>query len=126
MKLQELHALIEKEVNQVHFCNEKAYYYGKIVRTGDLDFNDFGAGILNFKIGYVFHNLSKRHCVQMTISNIDDGLLVSRAYYPTLEDCIVMIDMFANSQFYKTLTTFPCLEDLQVEVTKFGFFLELE
>ena len=73
----------------------------KIVRTGHLEFHDYGAGIVEFKIGYNFYRGSNRaeycHCVQMTISNIDDGLLVCRLYFPTKEECIRLIDEFAHT-----------------------------
>ena len=132
MELHELHRLIEDAVSLVHHYNDSAqgYRYEKIVRTGYLDFFDYGAGILNFKIGYVCYGRSNRaeysHCVQLTISNIDDGLLVCRLYFPTKEECIRLIDEFANSQFYRNLTTFSRLSNLQEEVSKFGFYLEPE
>ena len=133
MKLNELHNLIEDVVSQVHHYNDssRCYFYEKIVRTGYLDFHDYGAGILNFKISYFFDNFLRKeggdgHCVQLTISNIDDGLLVCRLYFSTKEDCILLIDQFAHSEFYKNLTTFSELSDLQEKVSKFGFYLELE
>ena len=132
MELYELHTLIEDAVSQVHHYNDSTqrYRYVKIVRTGHLEFLDYGAGIVEFEIGYNFYGGYKwveyDHCVQMTISNIDDGLLVCRRYFQTKEECIRLIDEFANSEFYRNLTTFSRLSDLQEEVSKFGFCLEKE
>jgi hypothetical protein len=129
MELHELHRLIEDAVSQVYHYKQ-GYRYEKLVRTGYLEFHDYGAGIVEFKIGYNFYVGSNRaeynHCVQLTVSNIDDGLLVCRLYFPTKEECIRLIDEFANSEFYRNLTTFSRLSDLQEEVSKFGFYLEPE
>ncbi len=99
--------------------------YSKMVRTGELDFHDYGVGFINFEIFPCFQAQENQYYSRIWFATIDDGDMGAWVPFPSLVEAIQFNDLFADV-ILKNLSVFPTLEGFNKKLWPFGISISRE
>jgi len=104
--------------------------FNKMIQTGDLGFNDYGVGFLNFhiysgKFGNIDKNSTDTHQVRMSINTIDDGDMGGWSKFMTKEKADALVRKVVE-EVVSTLLKFPTLEKLNEQLVPHGLYMMYE
>lgn len=122
----DLFELFESACTMRLLQDDPCHAYSKMVRTGKVGLFDYGAGFLDFSIRYSPqgrpNTKEPAHFAQIYIGTLDDGELEAWQEFPTKEEAIQFVDKFAK-EFLSGLNEFPTLEELNLEICKYGMWI---
>lgn len=95
------------------------HQYNKMVFTGKLNFYDYGTGMLDVCIYYLFQE--NQHIVRIWFGTIDDGDTGSWTICNTKEEALVKLEQV--KEWLKDITTFPTLEKINKQLLPIGIYI---
>jgi hypothetical protein len=101
--------------------------YHKMIQTGNLEFHDYGTGFLNFEVytcPVKYNPLAYPSApdnywfIRIWIANIDDGDLGAWSKPIEMDKAISNVRQISN--YIQYMTSFPSLDELNINLRKFG------
>jgi hypothetical protein len=102
------------------YCDGENVEFHKMIRTGDLEFHDYGAGFINFEI--FLTKQGDKYFVRIWLATPDDGDMGGWKECWGKEDGEILIRRFVR-EYLENLIEFPTLEVLNEEIRKYGFYI---